>query len=147
MYKDTFLYVRSVLVQKCVSARGGAARGAERLPRHILVGTVDSTEYAPRVFGVSSGETKSVNEDTSHKEYTNLVHKENYSYYEDDDGNVNNQLNSETYDSYEYCRNDRNKIVGTRYTGTLTKTYVYDDDHNYLYTVVDRNPGNGTCPP
>ena len=108
---------------------------------------IDSTDYTPRVFGVSSGETKSVNEDTSHTEYTNLVHTENYSYYEDDDGNVNSQLNSETYDSYEYCRNDRNKIVGTRYTGTLTKTYVYDDDHNYLYTVVNRNGSDKTCPP
>ncbi len=135
-----------MLLQNAVprAALPRAARSA--FPGHILVGTVNSTEYTPRVFGVSSGETKSVNEDTSHKEYTNLVHTENYSYYEDDDGNVNSQLNSETYSSYEYCRDDRNKIVGTRYAGTLTKSYRYDDDHNYLYTVVTRNGSDETCP-
>ena len=80
--------------------------------------SVDSTDYTPNVFGVSSGETKRIYEHTSHHEYTTLLETNHY----------------------KYCDVD-NKI----YTGGMVTTYTYDSDYKLIDTSSTAVPGN-SCP-
>ena len=80
--------------------------------------SVDSTDYTPNVFGVSSGETKRIYENTSNHEYTTLLETNNY----------------------KYC--DANSKV---YTGGMVTTYTYDSHYKLLDISSTTVPGN-SCP-